>query len=152
MNAWKTGLKIFFYLILAIGINWLCTLLKSDYLAKFLQDKIVELQITLLAINVATAGIIVSKLEEISRIFKADLSLTILEVKRSIIYQIWLISISVVLLILFKSELMKACFPGLYPNYFNSLFIAIFICAIDILRDTGLAIFVISESLSQNNE
>jgi hypothetical protein len=146
MNAWKTGIKILFYIILAVGINWICSLLKSSYLTKFLQDKIVELLITLLAINVAT------KLEEISRLFKVDLSLTVTEVKRSIIYQIWLISFAVILLIFFNSEVLKVRIPELYPAFFNSLFIAIFICAIDILRDTGLAIFVISESLSQNNK
>lgn len=146
MNAWKTGVKILFYLVLALAINWTSSLLQSDYPGKFLQDKIVELLITLMAINVATAGIIVSKLEEMSRLFKADFSPSVNEVKKSIIYQIWLVGIAGVLLILFNSKVLKVMMPAIYPRVFDTLFLAIFICAIDILRDTGLAIFVIANN------
>jgi hypothetical protein len=114
-------------------------------LREFLKGKIVELLITLLAINVATCGIIVSKLEELSKIHQKDFSETIKEIKLSLIYQIWFIGISIVTLILYQSKVIAGLLGDSHQFIFDSILTTVFICSIDVLRDTGMAIFVINK-------
>lgn len=144
--------KISVCLLIAIGINWLCGVLKSDYPAKFLEDKIVEVLITLIAINAATVTIIVTKLEEISRKYQVDLSKSIKSVKESIYIQITLVIVSFFCLILFNSKLIRETFPESYKSFFDTILLTAFLCAIAILQDTGLAIFVINDHTSNIKE
>ena len=139
----KTVGRISFFILLSILVGLISRYLKSDYLGKFLEDKIVELLITLLAINVATCGIIVLKLEEVSKIYNKDFSATIKEIKLSLTYQIWFIGISISTLILFHSKTISESFGENHKFLFDTILTTIFICSIDILRDTGMAIFLI---------
>jgi hypothetical protein len=138
--------KVIVFFALSIGIGWISNLLRSDYPGKFLEDKIVELLITLLAINVATCGILVSKLDEVSKTSGIDFTPTIDEIKSSLTYQIWLIVVSVICLILFNSQVIKEILEENHKTVFDTVLLTVFICAIDILRDTGMAIFMIKNS------
>lgn len=132
--------QLIFFLAISIILNWVCFILKSDAFAKYLRENIVVLLITLLAINTATISVLVAKLHEISRLTKHNFNLTISEVKKSLYEQIYLIGASSLFVILYNSAIIKSKF--LYHEmFFNVLFTAIFIYAIDILRDTGIAIF-----------
>ncbi|WP_148289325.1 hypothetical protein [Fibrella aestuarina] len=102
-----------------------------------------------MAINTATSSIIVSKIEEISKKYRVNLDPSIKEVKSSTILQIWLVVFAVMTLILYKSKVIIAHFPDTYESCLNITLLTIFISAIDILRDTGLAIFIINEKTSK---
>lgn len=141
----KTVGRISFFVLLSITLGLASSWLKSDYLREFLKGKIVEILITLVAINVATCGIIVSKLEELSKIYQKDFSGTIKEIKLSLIYQIWFIGISVVTLILYQSKVIAGLLGDNHQFIFDSVLTTVFICSIDVLRDTGMAIFVINK-------
>ena len=143
--------KIAIYFAIAVSINWLAGVLKSTYPAKFLEDKIVELLITLMAINTATAGIIVSKIDDISKRYNADFSNSVRSIKKSILMQIWLVAISALILVLFNSAVIATTFPEYYKSLFDTVLLIIFIAAIDILKDTGLAIFKIYEAIGLLN-
>ena len=143
--------KIAIYFAIAVSINWLAGILKSTYPAKFLEDKIVELLITLMAINTATAGIIVSKIDDISKRYNIDFTKSVKEIKKSILMQIWLVGISALILVLFNSSVIEKTLPEYYKSFCDTALLTIFIAAIDILRDTGLAIFAIYEAIGTLN-
>jgi hypothetical protein len=134
--------QIVFYLAVAIVINWLAVMLQSVEFAKYLRENILVLLITLLAINTATISVVVAKLHEISIIENFPFERTIKEVKISLIEQVVLIAISGLLLILYNSPIIRGKLTY-HDSIFNTLFIAIFVYAIDILRDTGIAVFEI---------
>ena len=128
------------------------SLLDSDFLFQYLNESIIGLLITLLAINTATTGLVASKIQEL--IFKypgIDLSNSIREMKFSLFEQIVLIIICLIGLILFDSKLVYFPYKDLV---LNSLLLAILIYDIDILWDTGKSVFVVIEMLQkmQNKE
>lgn len=132
--------QIIFYLALSIVINWVCITLESNVFATYLRDNILALLITLLAINTATISVIVAKLHEISRLTGVKFEKTISEVKQSLYEQIILIISSSIILIFYNSPIVKANFL-FHEIFFNILITTVFIYALDILRDTGVAIF-----------
>ena len=66
--------------------------------------------------------------------------------------QIWLVGVSALILVLFNSDVIQKAFPDFYKSFFDTILLTIFISAIDILRDTGLAIFKIYEAIGILNE
>lgn len=143
--------QIVFFLAVAIVITWLCTILQSTDFLKYLREKIVELLITLMAINTATVSVVVTKLHDIGRAENINLQRTINEVRVSLLEQIILIIISVLLIILYNSPIVKMNFVY-HDLFFNTLFVTVFIYAIDILRDTGMAIFEIIKFIRTNEK
>lgn len=135
------------FFAIAVSVNWLADVLESSYPAKFLEEKIVELLITLMAINTATAGILVSKIDDLSKRFNIDFTNSVREIKKSILMQIWLIGGAAFILVLTNSKLIERLLPVSYKNILGIALLVIFIAAIDILRDTGLAIFAIYEDI-----
>ena len=65
--------------------------------------------------------------------------------------QIWLVAISALILVLFNSAVIATTFPEYYKSLFDTVLLIIFIAAIDILKDTGLAIFKIYEAIGLLN-
>ena len=136
----KVHKRIIFFLAVGIVVNWLCVILESKIFPTYLRDNIVIILITLLAINTATISVVVAKLHDISEKLNVDFSKTIREVKISLLEQILLIVITVILLILYNSPVIKCRFLY-HETFFNTFFITVFIYAVDILRDTGMAVF-----------
>ena len=134
--------QIIFFLAIAIVVNWVCHILESVEFIEFLKSKLIEFLITIMAINTATVSVVVAKLHEIQTAEKISLEKTIREVKISLVEQIALIATTCILFILYKSPILKDAFKY-HEMVFNTLFLTIFIYALDILRDTGIAIFVI---------
>jgi NADH:ubiquinone oxidoreductase subunit 2 (subunit N) len=96
-----------------------------------------------LAINTASTGIVLTKLKEISeRHNDFDFSEIFIELKLALVEQIILIGLSIIVLIFNDSNLIKANLSQ-HEFIFNTLITAIFINALDTLRDTGKAIFLI---------
>lgn len=142
---------IIYYLAISIVIYGLCFILESTFFFEFLRENIVVLLITLLAINTATISVIVAKLHEISISVQKNFDKTIKEVKVSLLEQIILIAVSSLLLIFYHSPVIQNCFKY-YNALFDTLFTVVFIYSIDILRDTGIAIFeIIKHPTSKDN-
>jgi hypothetical protein len=145
-NTVKTILASFGISIILIGFE---NLLESSFFSNFLKDNLVSLLLTLLAINTATSAVISAKLEEISERTGADFVDVIKEIKKSLIEQIILISLSVIFLIILESKFTVNYVLIIIVNIILS---TILVYAIDILRDTGVTIFNILIELNKKGE
>lgn len=135
--------SISFYIVSALALNLLSIFLVSPFLSKFLHDNLINILINLLAINTATTGIVLTKLKEISESHNNfDFSESYKELKLALVEQIILIGLSMIVLIFNDSTLIKSHLSQ-HDFIFNTLITAIFINALDTLRDTGKAIFLI---------
>jgi hypothetical protein len=135
--------NISFYLVVAFCLNILSLWLDSTFLAKALHDNIVIILINLLAINTATTGIVLTKLKELSEINNNfDFTESYNELKNALKEQVILILLSLIILIMKDSKVIKGILPY-HDLIFDSIITAIFINALDTLRDTGKAIFLI---------
>ncbi len=144
----KTLKNISFFVILGGVINYLCAILKSSYLTNFLNENIILIFIPLLAINITTSSFIIGKLSDITEKYGTNFTNTYKELKTALFEQLILIIIAIVCLIVKNS----CYFIQLGSNYMfiaDSLLIGAFIYNIDILRDTGISIFQIFETLEQ---
>lgn len=118
-------------------------LLESDYISRFLDGNLVSLLITLLAVNTASLGIVLSKIREIldSKAGSNDFSATKNAMIYSIKEQIVLIFLSLILLILNNSNWLTT-----QPKIAPLIEIAVLTCfsfSMLILFDTSKSIFVI---------
>lgn len=141
------------FVCFAISVLLMATehFLKSSFLSIFLKEDLVGLLLTLLAINTATSTVISAKLEEISGRTGANFEDVIKEIKNSLLEQIILIGLSVIFLIFLNSEILVNKID--YLNLIiNTILTTILIYAIDILRDTGVAIFNIVIELNKKDE
>lgn len=147
-------LRMVLLLAISIAIEAVSLFLESNYIVPFLVSKIVEMQITLMAINTATSSFIVSKLQEVAQQYRTSFSSVYRSIKMSLFYQIALIIFSILCLTVRSSHVLSPLFRS-YPNtkyIFAVLIIYSFICAIDILRDTGAAMFNILMELDGKSE
>lgn len=141
--------NISFYIIISIIITFLGFKLESKFLFKYLQENIIGLLLTLLAINTATLGLIASKIQDIVVKYpQMDFSETIKQMKISLLEQIILIIISILCLLLMDSVIITYEFKKEIGNVF---LVSILIYAINILWDTGKGVFVIIEELQNMN-
>jgi hypothetical protein len=129
----STIYKIPLCAVIAVLLNYLSIQLESPYLTNFLHDKIVELLITLLAINTATTSLIVAKIEDLRKKFGDRFPATSKEAKQSLYEQIILIGLSVTSLFLLNSKVILAKLPHA-TIVIDTLLIAIFLYSLEILR------------------
>lgn len=150
----KSNLKnISYFLVISTFINVISHLLNTDYLLVYLLTNLLTLQITLMAINTATSGLIVSKLQEIkNKLPHLDIKPITNSLLSALKEQIILIIVGVILMIINKSEITVTM---MYSNYFDffieTLIITVFVYSIDVLWDTGKAIFVLVDIMDDNN-
>lgn len=141
--------NISFFFVIALAITTIGNVLDSTFLFIYLQTNIIGLLITLLAINTATSGLIASKIQDfVVQKPEIDFSSTIKEMKSSLLEQIILIITSVICLIIQNSKKIEL---ELKDDICNIILITVFIYAIDILWDTGKAVFVIIEEIQKIN-
>jgi hypothetical protein len=112
-----------------------------------LNNNIVGLLLTLLAINTATSGLIASKMQDLVSNFPAfNFQETVKQMKVSLLEQIVLITGSVVILIIQGSKIIK--FP--HKDFtLDVLLVTIMIYSIAILWDTGKAVFVVIDEIQK---
>lgn len=139
---------------IAIAIEAISLFLQSNFIVPFLVSKIVEMQITLMAINTATSSFIVSKLQEVAKQYNKSFNSVYASIKLSLFQQISLIIFSILCLTIRSSRVL---IPFFHSNQnmkyvFAVALIFSFICAIDILRDTGAAMFNILMQLDKNDK
>lgn len=120
-------------------------------MSNFLQDNLVGLLLTLLAINTATSSVISSKLEEVSSRTGANFIDVVKEIKFSLIEQIILITVSIVSLICYESEILINKVENL-QLFLNVILTTVLIYSIEILRDTGVTIFNIIIELNKDSK
>ena len=74
-------------LVLALGFNILETCLKSSFIDNFMTEQIIGIQLSLMAITIATYTFIISKLEELSKEHPDSFNNTYQALKRAMIVQ-----------------------------------------------------------------
>lgn len=146
MNLLK---NISFFILLSTILNGLSIYLESKFLIKFLSSNLIIVLLTLLAINTATTGLLSIKMAELQTRFKElDFKPTYKEMKFALKEQVVLIVISIIILIINGSKLITFNYKEFI---IGSLLTTVFIYAIDILRDTGVAVFDLLELASDLN-
>ena len=132
---------------LAIGFIFaiLQNLLKSEILIMFLKNNLITIEITMLAINSATLGIVLTKIREIIDRFpeKSDFSRSKKQMLLSIKEQIILIIFSSIALILAGSCIINKLQNDIINLSFDALLIACFVYAVLILFDVAKSVFVL---------
>lgn len=125
----------------------------TEYLLNYLKSDLTTIQLGLLAINTTTCGLIVSKLQEIrdkypNLIIKPIIKQLLASLKEQVI----LIIIGVITLLILSSELVKNL---TYCEYFTfileTILITVFVNSIQVLWDTGKAVFIIIEIMDDVN-
>jgi hypothetical protein len=141
--------NISFFIIVSIILTYAGILLESDFLFVYLKENIIGLLLTLLAINTATLGLIASKIQDIVENHpEFDFSSTIKEMKTSLIEQLVLIGISVVALLLMDSGKIELTSKN---DIGNVILTTVLIYSVNILWDTGKAVFIVIEELQKFN-
>jgi len=141
--------NIFAFLAIAFVLNILSSSIESSFFSSFLNENVIIILVTLLAINTATSGLIISKLHELSEKNGADFNNSYNSLKNSLKEQIIIIIVCSFSLILRNSKLLEAHLPFHYL-IFDTIIFATFIYSLDILYDTGKAIFLIVNSIRKN--
>lgn len=132
--------------VLALAFNVFEVCLKSSFIDNFMTKDIIGIQLSLMAITIATYTFIISKLEELSQENPNSFNETYKALKGAMIEQLYCIGISVFLLILKYSEYLKNVEFQYSHAIINILISTVFIYAIDILKDVGLAIFILIDA------
>ena len=146
----KLAKNISFFIVISIIISLIGKGLESKFLFTYLQQNIIGLLLTLLAINTATLGLIASKIQDIVVKYpKMDFSITVKEMKKSLLEQIILIVVSIITLLLMDSAKITYEFKDIIGN---TILTAVLIYAVNILWDTGKGVFVIIEELQNMNK
>lgn len=141
--------NISFYIIIAFLICLVSSYLKSDFLFKYLTENLIGLLLTLLAINTATLGLIASKIQDmLEKHPKMSFKNTTREMKFSLTEQVILIIVSVIALIVLNSSVVQFQYKELA---LNTILVGVLIYSVNILWDTGKAVFVIIDLIENMN-
>ncbi len=141
--------NISFYIILGFLLTLLSWGLESQYLYKFLKENIVSLLITILAINIATLGLITSRIQDILNKYDVDFKDTTKEMKILLYEQVTLIFISIVSLTIFEGNIIT------YENknlILEGILNTVLIYSINILLDAGKAVFILIDLIQENKK
>lgn len=139
--------NISFYLVISAIITSFSIFCEADFLFEYLQDNIIGLQITLLAINTATVGLVATKIQDVVlQQPHLNFSSVIKEMKISLREQIILISLSIIVLILCDSSKIEFINKDIVCD---SILVGVLVYSLDILWDTGKSVFVIIELIQK---
>lgn len=136
-------------ILFSIIVVYICNIIESENLFEYLNNNLLTILLGFLAINTATLGHLASKIQDIMVIHKhLDFSSTTSEMKKSLYEQIILITVSLILIILHKSNIDFT----LKNEIFNVIALSTFLYAINILWDTGKSVFIIIDEIRKNNQ
>lgn len=129
--------NISLYLVLAAVFLFFFKNIESEFVFTYLKSNIIQIQITILAINTAIYSFLIVEISRLSGGKGANFSNTIKELKISVWEQIGLLFISFIVLSLENSTV--------YFNHANFVYefalIFVIIFTVDILRDLSFSIF-----------
>ena len=129
-------------IVSAMVLNGFARLIRSEFLPKFLSDNLITLLIALLAINITTLSVMMTKVSELNKEKDSDFSRTISQMKLSILEQCALIVIALLLLITAGSATLVASIPHCSFLLSTSL-LALLVYAVLILYDTANSVFIL---------
>ena len=139
--------NISFYILISFILCFAAHYLQSKSLFDYLSKNIIGLLFTLLAINTATSGLVASKMQDlVSNFPRFNFKETVNQMKLSLLEQIVLIVISVITIIIQGSKTLD--FPK-KEFTLDIILVTIMVYAMDILWDTGKAVFVVIEEIQK---
>lgn len=131
-------------ILLAFVLKGISYLLGSTFLDRFLEQNLLILVPTLLAINIATITILLTKLSDLRiRYPSVRFSASISAMRGSIYEQIWIIALSTLTLIIKANSNLPILCSSTAQYILSTLLIAFSIAAIQIVLDTAKALFEI---------
>lgn len=143
----KTLKELSFFLMIGIVVTGVAYAIKSIFIFTYLQENIISLLLTLLAINTATSGLVASKIQDIALQYNGiDFSPTLKEMKKSLVQQIILIIIAFAVLLIVDSSIIDFLYK---VEICNSILVSVFAFAVYALWDTGQSVFIIIDELNK---
>lgn len=138
------------FIVIGLLANLLSFLAGTDFLICYLKNNLTTIQLGLMAINTATCGLIVSKLQEIKEKHRQiDLKPITTELLSSLKEQIILIVLGIIFMLLINSEFIAKIVYSVYFKFaLETLLISVFVNSIQVLWDTGKAVFVIIDIMN----
>ena len=144
MKRLKTAIPtIALFILIGIFVQWLSSFLDSDFVDIFLERDLVSILLALLAINITTISVILSKMQEMAGKGKLDYSSVIEEMQVSINEQVILLIFASILLIFKKSSIITNAWQDA-KSIMQIGLISVLVYAIRILYSTGNGIFIIA--------
>lgn len=137
------------FLLIAFFANIISYLIGTDFILEYLKLNLITVQLGLLAINTATCGLVVSKLQEIKEKHReVDISPITKQLLLSLKEQIVLIVIGVLLMLLLSSKLINHIIYSSYIRFgLETVLVAVFVNSVQVLWDTGKSVFVLTDIL-----
>jgi len=134
-------------LVISLIVVLVSQAIDSKSVFVYLEENIIGLLLTLLAINIASSGLIAAKIQDILVEFpEFDFSESLKEMKISLFEQVVLLIVCIISLILSDSSLIDFEHKSTLSN---TILFSILVYAINILWDTGQAVFIIIDQLQQ---
>lgn len=133
--------------VIALTFNLLNECIQSVFLNNFLNEELINIQLSIMAITIATYTFIISKLEELAQKYESKFDKTYQALKGAIHEQLFCIGLTALLLIIKNSILLQQL-----PHFslaVNTLISTVFIYAISILKDVGSTIFILIDIFKQ---
>ena len=134
--------SVAFSLVAGFILTMVDRLLVADFLRPFLDANLVTILLALLAINITTSSVVMTKLRELHEIKGLDFPNATRELRKSLVEQVVLIACAVVFLILGSSEVLRSVI-GDWIVITTTVLTAILVSSLQNLYDTGKAVFVI---------
>jgi hypothetical protein len=119
----------------------------------YLKSNLTTVQLGLLAINTATCGLVVSKLQEIKQ---KHVEINVKPITKQLLLslkeQIILIIVGIISMILIASNVFNGCDYCEYIKFgLETLIIAVFINSVQVLWDTGKSVFVLIDFMTEGD-
>lgn len=130
------------FIVLASFIVFVNNSIESKFLINFLKDNLVTLLIALLAINTTTSSVVLTKLKDISDENKINFPLTVNELKKSVIEQVYYIITAILFLMLLDSSMIISIHKNIEAILKVGL-VSVFVASMYSLYDTANSIFII---------
>lgn len=142
------------FLVIAFFTNLTSHLIGTEFLLVYLKLNLTSVQLGLLAINTATCGLLVSKLQEIKeKHSEINIKPITKQLLLSLKEQIYLIIIGVMLMLLIDSNLFNLLKFSNYIKFgLETLLIATFVNSVQVLWDTGKSVFVLTDILDDYHD
>ena len=133
--------------MVAFMFNLINVWIESTFLNHFLNENLINIQLSIMAITIATYTFIISKLEELAQKYESKFDRTYQALRGAIHEQLCCIGLTTLLLIVKNSTLSRQL-----PHFdfvIDTLISTVFIYAISILKDVGSTIFILIDIFKQ---
>lgn len=147
----KVVKDIALYIVISFLVNLFSESFESNFLSQFLESNLITIQITLMAITIATYTFIIARLQDLSQNDLTKFNKTLDSMKLAIVHQLLGIGFALVLLILKASQEVISLFEKC-EFVIDILLTVMFLWAIFILKDVGDLVFLVSKAKLPRNK